>query len=115
MLLPRLRVTEANGDSWDDPSDEQLAALVGELTVEHRFLVVERHDRPGLWQHFFQAYLNDDLTYRVEHREGGPEAHFEARAPEAKVVAEILVAWAADEDGWREAVSWQPWRDEAQG
>jgi hypothetical protein len=109
MLLPRLRVTEADGDSWDDPSEDQLGALVGGLDLDHRFLIVERHDRPSLWQHFIQAYLDDDLTFRVEFREGGQEAHFQAQGVEADLVRRIVTAWAFDRAGWREALAWQPW------
>ncbi|MEV6971014.1 hypothetical protein AB0M47_38520 [Hamadaea sp. NPDC051192] len=111
MLLPRLRVTEADGDSWDDPSEEQLGALVDGLSADRRFLVVERHDRPSAWQHFIQAYREDDGTFRVEFREGGPEAHFEARTPDADQVRLVVTAWAFDLPGWRERLPWQVWRE----
>jgi hypothetical protein len=111
MLLPRLRVTEADGDSWDDPSEDQLGALVDALDDKRRFLVVERHDRPSAWQHFIQAYREDDGTFRVEFREGGPEAHFEARGADAAQVRQVVTAWAFDQPGWRERLRWEPWRE----
>jgi hypothetical protein len=114
MLLPRLRVTEADGDCWDDPSEEQLGELITGLDVDRRFLIVERHDRPSLWQHFIQAWFEDDRTYRVEFRDGGPEAHYQARAAEPEVVRRVVTAWAFDRAGWREALPWQPWTSEEQ-
>ena len=109
MKLPTLRATEASGDSWDDPDEDKLRDLVRELTAENRFLVVERHDRTSLWQHYMQVYLNQDGTYDLEFREGGPQAHFRAQRVKPGDAADILARWSADETGWREALPWERW------
>jgi hypothetical protein len=107
MKLPTLRATEANGDSWDDPETDKLRELVLGLTAGNRFLVVERHDRTTLWQHYVQVYLNDDGTYDIEFREGGPHAHFRAKRVKPDEAADSVLGWSADEGGWREAQTWE--------
>jgi hypothetical protein len=114
MKLPTLRATEATGDSWDDPDADKLRDLIRELTPDNRFLVVERHDRISLWQHYMQVYLNDDASYDIEFREGGPQTHFRVQHTKADEAADVLVRWATDEKGWREALAWQRW-DPAEG
>jgi hypothetical protein len=109
MKLPTLRATEATGDSWDDPDEDKLRELVRELTPDNRFLVVERHDRTSLWQHYMQVYLTDDASYDIEFREGGPQAHFRAQHVKPDETADILARWAADDGGWRGAVAWERW------
>jgi hypothetical protein len=109
MRLPRLRATEASGDSWDDPDDDKLTALVGDLDAGNRFLVVERHDRASVWQHYLQVYVSDDGAYAVEFREGGPERHFRAHTPDPVRAAKTLVAWASDDPAWKDGLTWQPW------
>jgi hypothetical protein len=112
MQLPRLRVTEANGDSWDDPEDDKIFDLVRDLGPDNRFLIVERHDRPSLWQHYMQVYLNDDSTFALEFRDGGPQAHYRAEvgADARDLPAAIIVQWASDQTGWRDALPWKPWQ-----
>src|SRR5690242_19421243 len=75
MRLPTLRATEASGDSWDDPEPDKLASLVHDLDETNRFLILERYDGPSLWQFYMQIYRNDDGTYTLEYRAGGPDSH----------------------------------------
>jgi hypothetical protein len=109
MKLPTLRATEANGDSWDDPEPDKIRELVLERTPDNRFLVLERHDRTSLWQHYVQVYRNNDGSFDIEFREGGPQSHFRAQAVKPGEAADIVVGWSADESGWREALSWEVW------
>ncbi|MER5804919.1 hypothetical protein [Streptomyces mirabilis] len=78
MATPVLRAIEWDGTSWDDPSDEQLHDLLADMSLTWRFVVVQRLDLEPVGQHYMQVYLNDDLSYRVEYREGGPDRHFHA-------------------------------------
>ncbi|WP_051366709.1 hypothetical protein [Hamadaea tsunoensis] len=112
MRLPTLRATEASGDSWDDPEPDKLASLVRDLDEANRFLILERHDGPSLWQFYMQIYRNDDGSYAVEYRAGGPDSHFRAGVPTAERAAQVLTAWAADEPGWRDLLPWQAWADQ---
>lgn len=109
MKLPTLRATEACGDSWDDPETEKIRELVLGRTPGNRFLIVERHDRTSLWQHYVQVYLNDDGSYDIEFREGGPQSHFRTRGVKPAEAADIVVGWSADEGGWRDTLAWDHW------
>ncbi len=68
-----MRAIEWDGTSWDDPSDEHLHDLLADMSLTWRFVVVQRLDLEPVGQHYMQVYLNDDLSYRVEYREGGPD------------------------------------------
>lgn len=58
---------------------------------------------------------DDDLSYRVEYREGGPDRHFQAWAPRGhgafgpEPVARVVRDRALGRPGWREALAWVPW------
>jgi hypothetical protein len=114
MATPVLRAIEWDGTSWDDPSDDQLHDLLADMSLTWRFVVVERLDLEPTGQHYMQVYLNDDLSYQVEYRDGGPDKHFQAHVPRTheafavEPVAELLQDWANSRPGWREALPWAP-------
>ncbi|MFE9748600.1 hypothetical protein ACFYOT_27140 [Saccharothrix saharensis] len=114
MTKPVVRVIEWSGKSWDDPSETDLHDLLADLNLTHRHLIVERLDREPAGQHYLQVHLNDDLSHLVEHREGGPDRHFQAHVPRQPdvigvgPVAAVLADWAFDRPGWREALHWVP-------
>ncbi|MFD5320669.1 hypothetical protein [Streptomyces sp. NPDC127098] len=109
-----IRARESDGTTWEAPTDEQLHDLIADLNLRHRFLIVERLASPDPQQHYIQVYLEDDLSHTVEHREGGPHAHYTARIPRdptpwaTEPVARVIASWAADDDNWRDALPWQP-------
>ncbi|MFJ7496965.1 hypothetical protein ACIQZB_38675 [Streptomyces sp. NPDC097727] len=115
MTTPALRAIEWDGTAWDDPSEEKLHDLLADMSLTWRFVVVQRLDTEPVGQHYMQVYLNDDLSYQVEYREGGPDRHFQAHVPRehevfaVEPVAEVLQGWAFARPGWREALSWAPW------
>jgi hypothetical protein len=65
------------------------------------FLIVERRD-----QEFVQVYREEDGTYQIEHRNGGPETHFWCRILESALVADVMWAWTSRDARWRTAVEW---------
>ncbi|MFD4612246.1 hypothetical protein ACFWOT_30080 [Streptomyces sp. NPDC058440] len=115
MAAPVLQAIEADGTTWDDPSEEQLHDLLADMSLRWRFVIVSRLDLEPVDQHYMQVYLNDDLSYQVEYRDGGPDRHFQAWVPRehevfaVERVAEVLQGWAYGRPGWREALSWVPW------
>ncbi|WP_420082290.1 hypothetical protein ACN6AT_04885 [Streptomyces sp. JL4002] len=115
MATPVLQAVEADGTTWDDPSEDRLHDLLADMSLSSRFVVVRRLDAEPADQHYMQVYLNDDLSYQVEYREGGPDRHFQtwiARGPGVFTVepaAEVLQGWAAGRPGWREEQTWVPW------
>jgi hypothetical protein len=114
VTKPVARVIEWSGKSWDGPSEAALHALLADLDLAHRHLVVERLDLEPAGQHYMRVHLNDDLSHLVELREGGPERHFQALVPRQPdvigvgPVAAVLADWAHDQPGWREALHWVP-------
>jgi hypothetical protein len=81
MATPVLRAIEWDGTSWDEPSDDQLHDLLADMSLTWRFVVVQRLDIEPAGQHYMQVYLNDDLSYRLEYRDGGPDRLFHAHVP----------------------------------
>lgn len=57
-------------------------------------------------QIFIQAYRHEDGTFQLEHRDGGPGAHFEFQTRDQTVVAELMWAWATADPAWRNTVEW---------
>ncbi|MFI7316896.1 hypothetical protein [Streptomyces venezuelae] len=113
MLKPVLRVMEASGRTVDDPTEEALADLLSEMNLSHRFVILERLDLEPADQHYIQVYLNDDLSYQVEYRAGSADRHYQAHVPRLHEVfgpeastAEVMMDWAHDRRGWREALPW---------
>ncbi|MGP3752551.1 hypothetical protein [Streptomyces sp. IBSNAI001] len=112
MGTPVLRAIEWGGTQWDDPSAEKLHDLLADMSLTWRFVVVERLDLEPAGQHYMQVHLNDDLSYQVEYREGGPDRHFQAHVPtdhspfRVEPVADVLTAWAFGQPSWRDALTW---------
>ncbi|MFF8288901.1 hypothetical protein ACF068_06645 [Streptomyces sp. NPDC016309] len=115
MSEPVLRAIEWDGTSWDDPSEDRLHDLLADMNLTWRFVIVRRLDREPADQHYIQVGLNDDLSYQVEFRDGGPDSHFQARVPRdhgvfsLEPVAKVVQDWAFGRPGWREALPWTPW------
>ncbi|MFF1676065.1 hypothetical protein ACFVYG_08535 [Streptomyces sp. NPDC058256] len=115
MAEPRLRVTDAVGESWDDPSDAQIQRLFAGLNLSCPFLTMVRLDVPNDSQHYLQVALNDDLTMVLEYRDGGPAAHYRAEVPlqaeygGEEIVVPVLLDWAARRPEWRGTLPWQQW------
>ncbi|MGW4198455.1 hypothetical protein [Streptomyces sp. NPDC005004] len=112
MATPWLRAIEDDGRTVDDPTEATLHDLLADMNLRHRFVILERLDREPLDQHYIQAYLNDDMSYQVEYREGGADRHFGAHVPRPheltgpEPVAKVMIDWAHDRQGWREALPW---------
>ncbi|MZF83758.1 hypothetical protein [Streptomyces sp. SID5643] len=117
MTQPRLRVTVADDDVWDGPSDQQIQRLFAGLNARRHFLVLERLDVPEgeVGQHYLQIALRDDLTLLLETRDGSAIAHHRAEVgvPSdqggADLVVPVMLDWAAGRPGWRTALPWVHW------
>ncbi|MFD7678935.1 hypothetical protein [Streptomyces sp. NPDC060187] len=115
MADVRLRVTVETGEAFDDPDETRIQRLYAGLNLRCRFLIMERPAERDDGQTYIQLALNDDLTMVIEHREGGPEAHYRAEVhlPAEhggdELVAPVLLGWAAGRSGWRGALNWVHW------
>jgi hypothetical protein len=118
VASPVVRAHEWDGSTWDDPSEERLETLLAYMNLTHCFVIVERLDREPVGHHYIQVYLNDDFSYALEYREGAPDKHFQAHIdaqPEivgVEPVARVVIDWAFDRPGWRDALPWRPWSSE---
>ncbi len=103
---PVLRAVVEAGDTYEDPSEDVLFTLLADVEEGHgRFVIVERTaDTSG--QTYAQAYRNDDGTYLVEHRDGGPGAHYRASSKDVRQAHKVLTQWAFQLDGWTDEVTW---------
>ncbi|MFE9335115.1 hypothetical protein [Streptomyces sp. NPDC006925] len=114
MAQPVLRAIEDDGRAVDDPSEEVLHDLLADMNLRHRFVILERLDLEPVDQHYMQVYLNDDMSYQVEYREGSADKHFQAHVPRPHEmigpapIAKVMIDWAYDRGGWREAMPWVP-------
>jgi hypothetical protein len=122
MTEPRLRLTNADGDTWDDPSEEQIDRQYSRLNLRHRFLVLDRLDVPAAeaGEHYLQLALNDDFSVVIEYREGGADAHYRAEVTTPsdrggdEIVCPVLFDWAAGRPGWRGGLEWVRWDTEGE-
>ncbi|MEU3355331.1 hypothetical protein [Streptomyces sp. NPDC037389] len=111
---PWLRAIEAGGRTADNPTVEDLHDLLADMNLRHRFVIFERLDLEPADQHYMQVYLNDDMSYQIEYREGGADKHYQAHVPTPPEmigpapIAKLMDDWAHDQQGWREAVKWVP-------
>ncbi|GHE15440.1 hypothetical protein [Streptomyces alanosinicus] len=114
MVKPWLRAIEDDGRVVDDPTEEVLHDLLADMNLRHRFVILERCDLEPHGQHYMQAYLNDDMSYQIEYREGSADKHYQTHLPAPhelvgpEPVARLMIDWAHDRPGWREAMQWVP-------
>lgn len=106
MRGPVLRATTESGVVWDDPSEDLLLEILGDIERgEELFLVVERlSDSDG--QTYMQTIIEGG-AFVVEHREGSADRHFRAVAGSKRDVHAVFMAWASGEPGWRDALAWE--------
>ncbi|WP_143043722.1 hypothetical protein [Nonomuraea jiangxiensis] len=107
------RAFNERGDSVENPSSDDLHALLRGLTMSNRFLVVERLDAEND-EYYMQAYLRDDGAYWLEYRDGSMDAHFRASSRTLPILAQIFTMWFYRLPGWRETLTWTAWPDESE-
>lgn len=108
MTSPILRATSETGDVIDDPSEDALFMMLSDLEDgQGSFLIVDSLLDPDQLT-YAQTSRNDDGTYIVEYRAGGPETHLGTVVPDMRAAHAVLTGWAFDLPGWRDTYIWQP-------
>lgn len=94
MAEPILRAQLENGDEYDDPVEDALFEILGDIEAgEALWVIVEKlADTTG--RTYVQARREDDGTYLVERRKNTPEVHAGRKVPEVRAAHELLTAWA---------------------
>jgi hypothetical protein len=114
--MPVIRVHDGSGASVDDPSGDTVSDMIADMSLNCRYVIVDRLDREPADSHYFQVWLEDDLSYRLEYRDGDRHRHYAARLPAAIVathgqVARLVESWISDGGAWRTELPWMPLSD----
>ena len=71
--------------------------------LRYHWVTLTREDRV-----FVQTFRDDDGSWAVEHREGGPDRHFAARSEDAETVERLLWSWARHDGRWQAMLVFSP-------
>lgn len=105
---PVLRALMESGKTWDDPSEDLIFELLADVDRgEEQFIVLERTSDPS-GQTYAQSIRDEDGSYLVERRDGGPEAHFRLTSLTMREAHAVLSAWAFEMPGWASNCDWRP-------
>jgi hypothetical protein len=105
--------SDAEGAQHVAPSWNRLNAVLAYMNQANWFVILRRLDDGDPVSTYIQCALNDDRSWVVEHRDGGPHAHYTVDVPTGPpgevnpVVMDLLTRWALDRPGWRDALSWE--------
>ena len=105
---PVLKATAESGDVMHDPSEDALFMMFEDIEAgEGTFLIVDSLQDASS-QTYAQTSRNDDGTYVVEYREGGPDRHFATVAPDMRSAHALVTGWAFGLPGWGDSATWRP-------
>jgi hypothetical protein len=102
-----ITVLTENGQRHIRVTPQELAGLVHRIGDDgDRFLVVQRI--PDLPDVFLQVWHEAGGDYTLEHRDGGPDRHFQVPLGEPEPVIAAMTGWARQErDRWL-GLAWAP-------
>lgn len=104
-MLP-ITVKTERGARHVRPTADELGGLVRRLGgQDDKFLVVQRV--PDLPDVYIQVLREADGEYALEHRDGGPDRHFQVRLSSAEPVVAAMAGWAAGSPGWDDGLTWR--------
>lgn len=101
-----VRLRDASGASYNDPSPDVITYVVLGLDDENRFVVAER---AGVAQTYAQAYRKAAADWSLEYRAGSAEQHFETVTDDPHQVVRFITDWCWDRPGWEAEFTWQKW------
>lgn len=98
-------VRTENGRRHVKVSADELAVLVRRIGERgDNFLIVQRI--PDLPEVYIQVWHETGGDYTLEHRDGGPDRHFETTLGGPEPVITAIAGWAEARDGWGDALTW---------
>ncbi|WP_200953246.1 hypothetical protein [Agromyces sp. Root81] len=105
-----LRASTESGETWDDPSEDLLFILLEDIEGgREQFLILERLSDASQ-QTYIQTIRNDDGSYCVERRDGGPDSHCTTNATDMRTAHAVISSWAFDLPAMAPPVVWTPLR-----
>lgn len=114
LVKSRARASNERGEAIEGPTSEDIRTLLSGLTYANRFVIVERLDAEND-EHYMQAYLKDNGTYRLEYREGAADTHFQTSSRSLGLVFQTFTKWLYRLPGWRDSFTWHSWPGESDG
>ncbi|MFJ7072783.1 DUF6891 domain-containing protein [Streptomyces sp. NPDC098781] len=103
---PAVKVGTEYGETYARPSQQRLREVVRRLGEPgDRWLVMQRI--PDVPEVFAQVWHERGGDYRLEYRESR-ERFFGTVVADTEAVADALVGWALQRDGWGEGFTWTP-------
>lgn len=112
MTVPNVRATSSTRDPVEDPTEDVLAELLAEVVDDRsEYLIVERVSDAEGQTHIQTASMvqtagDGSALQVVEHRFGGPEAHFRAFVPRNDFRG-LFWAWVRQAPGWDLPYAWE--------
>jgi hypothetical protein len=104
---PVLRATAESGDVIDDPSEDALFMMFEDIEAGGSTYLIIDSLQDSTSQTYAQTSRNDDGTYIVEYRDGGPDRHFGTVAQDMRSAHALITGWAFGVPGWRDSATWQ--------
>jgi hypothetical protein len=101
-----MRLEREDGTTWDDPSAETIAEVLGSLgRPGTRFVILERGP-----DFYIQAGADEDGACGLEFREGSDASHMRCTDDPLRVreVVRAFQDYAAPNDDWRDRFTWKP-------
>ncbi|MFI7132685.1 DUF6891 domain-containing protein [Nonomuraea sp. NPDC050153] len=100
-----ITVQTENGQRHTRVTTQELAELVHRIGGgDDRFLVVQRI--PDLPDAFIQVWHEAGGDYTLEHRDGGPERHFQVTLAGPEPVIAAMTGWARQDQDWGSGLEW---------
>lgn len=101
-----VKVMTESGQTYARIAARRLRELVDRIGGEDdHFLVVQRiPDRPRV---FIQTARDADGAYELQHRTGSVPYMWVTEVTDPGLVADVMVRWARQEDGWDAGVTWE--------
>ncbi|WP_435280294.1 DUF6891 domain-containing protein [Streptomyces koelreuteriae] len=101
-----VKVRTESGQAYTRIAARELRELVERIGGDDdHFLIVQRiPDRPMV---FIQTARDGDGAYDLQHRTGSVPHLWVTRLTDPGLVAEVMVRWARQEDGWDTGVTWE--------
>lgn len=101
------RATAESGDVVDDPSEDLLFMMFQDIEAgDGTFLIVDDLTETS-GQTYAQTSRNDDGSYVVEYRDGGPTRHYGTTVADMRAAHRLVTGWMFQVPGWRESAAWE--------
>jgi hypothetical protein len=100
---PMIRAAAESGDTVEDPSENALYMMLEDIEAGEGTYLIVGSLTDSTHQTYAQTSRNDDGTYIVEYRDGGPERHYGTIAQDMRTAHALITGWVFGIPGWRDS------------